>query len=291
MGHRPCSSLLLCLPLAACAGARGIVDPATGAKLGGATAPTAAAGLPRPGERLEFSVALAGLPVGRASLQTAKLEGGWQIDLSGTTNAVVDWFCQVRGFASSRLRDDLQAQTFALWFDEDGERSARSLAYDEIPTLWYRAPGEVAWLSELTQYARPRDPLSFLQELRTLAPETETRDYEVAMTLRSFCYRVRWLGRTDVAVDAGEFAQALLWRIEVMPYEELGTSTVLGPLVGFYEVAISADAQRLPLRVTREFGFGQVALDLDRAGQVAPAPSTASTAALTAMPASAVVRE
>ena len=41
------------------------------------------------------------------------------------------------------------------------------------------------------------------------------------MTLRSFCYRARFLGRGDVGTGAGDFERALLWRVEVRPYQEL----------------------------------------------------------------------
>jgi len=251
--------------------------------------PLPAAALPRPGERLEFAVELAGLPVGSAALATARLSDGWQIELSGATNAIVDLFCTVRGFASARLDDALASRSFALWLDEDGERSARSLAYDEVPTIWYRAPGADGWMAELTQYRSPQDPLALLQRLRALDPAEGARDFEVAMTLRSFCYRVRFLGREDLDVGAGDFAKALRWRVEVHPYEQLDATTTLGPLLGFYEVAISADASRLPLRVTREFGFGQVALELTGAA-LAPA-STPALAAISDPPAAAVARE
>jgi hypothetical protein len=238
-------------------------EPAEGsAEARAADPPPAAAALPRPGERLQFAVALAGLPVGRAELATARLTDGWQLELSGATNAIVDFFCAVRGFASARLDDDLTSRNFALWLDEDGERSARSLAFDEVPTLWYRAPGENGWMAELTQYRSPQDPLALLQRLRALDPADAARDYEVAMTLRSFCYRVRFLGREDLEIGVGSFEQALRWRVDVHPYEQLGDEPKLGPLLGFYEVAISSDARRLPLKVSREFGFGQVALEL-----------------------------
>ncbi len=221
---------------------------------------------PCSGERLEYGVALAGLPIGSAALSARNSADGWCFALEGGTNALVDWFCAVRGAATTRQRSDGSARSFELWVDEDGSRSSRSLAYDEVPTLWYRPADDTSWVSELTQYRRPNDPLSLLQELRALAPTEAARDFEVAMTLRSFCYRVRYLGRADLAVGAGDFAQALMWRVEVRPYEELGETAVPGPVVGFYEVAISSDARRLPLRVTREFGFGQVALELRHAG-------------------------
>lgn len=221
--------------------------------------------LPCPGERLEYGVELAGLPIGAAALSTTLAADGWLFALEGGTNAIVDWFCAVRGAATTRQNLDGRARSFELWVDEDGEQSRRSLAYDEVPTLWYRPADQTSWVAELTQYRRPSDPLSLLQQLRALSPAADARDFEVAMTLRSFCYRVRWLGRADLDVGAGRFEQALMWRVEVRPYEELGEQATAGPIVGFYEVAISADPRRLPLRVTREFGFGQVALELRRA--------------------------
>ena len=247
-----------------------------------------AARLPCAGERLEYGVELAGLPIGAAALSTSLAADGWRIALEGGTNAIVDWFCAVRGAATTHQHPDGRARSFELWVDEDGEKSIRNLAYDEVPTLWYRPSEEVSWVAELTQYHRPSDPLSLLQQLRALAPATDAVDFEVAMTLRSFCYRVRWLGRADLEVGAGRFERALMWRVEVRPYETLGERAAAGPMVGFYEIAISADARRLPLRVTREFGFGPVALELRRAGgeegaALAAKPGSAGDATLPAI--------
>ena len=281
--------LMGCLALAACSGTSGLSADAMTQERAALTAADlkAAAPLPCEGERLAYGITLAGLPVGSAEFFTERVEGGWQLQLVGATNALVDLFCEVRGVACSNVDDDGRATSFALWIDEDGERSARSLAYDEIPTLWFREDGSESWRAELTQYARPRDPLSLLQELRSLAPSADARDYEVAMTLRSFCYRARFLGRDDVDTGAGDFERALLWRVEVRPYEALDEQRAEpGAIVGFYEVAISADARRLPIKVTRAFGFGEVALELTRAAVDEPAP-----AVLTAARAAAAVRE
>jgi len=281
--------LMSCLALAACSSTSGLSADAMTAREAELTAADlkAAAPLPCEGERLAYGIKLAGLPVGSAEFFTERVTGGWQLQLVGATNSLVDFFCAVRGVACANLGDDLRATSFALWIDEDGERSARSLAYDEIPTLWFREDGAESWHAELTQYARPRDPLSLLQELRRLTPTADARDFEVAMTLRSFCYRARFLGRDDVGTGAGDFERALLWRVEVRPYEALDEQRAEpGGIVGFYEVAISADARRLPIKVTRSFGFGEVALELTRAGVDEP-PS----AVLTAARAAGAVRE
>jgi len=219
--------------------------------------------VPPAGERLVYDVALAGLPIGRAAFSTRDDGGSTRLEVEGGTNAVVDLIYSVRGVARSRLDRAGDSKSFYLWMDEDGKTSERVLAFGALPCLSYRPWNDEPWVAALTQYQRPRDPLSLLMELRRLEPASEPRDFEVAMTLRSYCYRARYLGRTDVRVDAGEFAEALLWRVEVRPYRELGETIDVGPMVGFYDVAISADARRLPLRVTREFGFGQVALELD----------------------------
>jgi hypothetical protein len=93
--------------------------------------------------------------------------------------------------------------------------------------------------------------------------------------MRSFCYRARCVERRTVSVPAGEFADAWIWRVEVRPYEKLAPSSTdggeVGATIGFYEVAISADERRLPLRLERGFGFGQVALEL-RAAAAGIAP-------------------
>jgi len=276
--------LLGCLTLAGCSSTSGLSADAMTAREAELTAADlkAAAPLPCAGERLAYGITLAGLPVGSAEFFTERVDGGWQLQLVGATNALVDWFCAVRGVACSNVGDDGRATSFALWIDEDGERSARSLAYDEIPTLWFREDGAESWHAELTQYARPRDPLSLLQELRRLAPSADARDFEVAMTLRSFCYRARFLGRADVDTGAGDFERALLWRVEVRPYDALDELRAEpGAIVGFYEVAISADARRLPVKVTRAFGFGEVSLELTRAGvdEAGPAVLTAARVA------------
>ncbi len=263
MRHRRFGSLAVVPLLVACASADGRAPSATApAAILEEVRPLPVAALPRSGERLEFGVALAGLPIGNASLVTQLDGDAWRVEVTGGTNRLIDWIYAVRGKASARIDPGGQSRSFYLWIDEDGDESERSLKYDGTPCLYYRTRDQESWVATLTQYVEPRDPLSLLQELRTLAPSAEPRDFEVAMTLRSFCYRVHFLGREEVAVGAGTFADALLWRIEVRPYLELGATRDVGPIVGFYEVAISADEHRLPLRIVREFGFGQVALEL-----------------------------
>jgi hypothetical protein len=251
------------VPTPASIAAEPAVAPASGAHLG---------------EELRYGIALAGLPVGDATLTTAARGDGVEIEVAGETNSVVDLFCDIRGVARSRLDGTGRSQDFYLWMDEDGKSSERALAFRDTPCLYYKPFDDEAWVAALTQYRAPRDPLSLLNELRRLEPDTEPRDFEVAMTLRSFCYRARYRGRADVSVGAGDFRDALLWRIEVRPYRQLETDATpidVGPVVGFYDVALSADAARLPLRVERAFGFGQVVLELERFG-----PADAGLAAL-----------
>lgn len=272
MVSRLLGSAPLCVLAVACA----MPQPPVDARVPAREAPPLPLAQPAGDEQLDYSVRLAGLPVGSARLATRCAADGMRLELAGATNAVVDWFCAVRGGAAARLRPDGRARSFELWVEEDGERSERRLSFDEVPTLQYWPAGHSSWMSELTLYRQPRDPLALLHELRSLAPDDAPRDYEVAMTLQSFCYRVRSLGRADVGVAAGSFPQALLWRIEVRPYTEHAGRLEAGPLIGFYEVALSADERRLPLRVTREFGFGQVALELARWRASEPAPPLAA---------------
>jgi hypothetical protein len=250
-----------------------------------AVAPTAAAlaaeppaplaDVPTSGEQLTYGIALAGLPVGTATLTTRTEGESTRLEIEGGTNPVVGFFYAVRGVARARLDAEGRSRFLYLWIDEDGKRSERALAYRELPFLTYRPWNAESWVASLTQYRAPRDPLSLLMEVRRLEPSTEPHDFEVAMTLRSFCYRARYLGRADVDVDAGRFEDALLWRVEVRPYLELGETTDVGAIVGFYDLALSADARRLPLRVSREFGFGQIALELERAGPLPLPPPDA----------------
>jgi hypothetical protein len=221
------------------------------------------AAIPAGGELLTYDIAVSGLPVGAATLVTRTLEDQVRVDLEGGTNPVVGFFYDVKGSARARLGQDGSPRSFFLRVDEDGRSSERALAFQEVPCLWYHPWNDESWVAALTQYRQPRDPLSLLFELRRTAPSEEPRDFEVALTLRSYCYRARYLGRGEVHVDAGEFHDALLWRVEVRPYQQLGETTEVGPMVGYYDVAFSADARRLPLTVAREFGFGRIALELD----------------------------
>jgi hypothetical protein len=253
-----------------------------------------AAEVPSDGEELAFAIDLAGLPVGHATLTTrhgdadqpASDPDELRLEVKGETNALVDLFCAVHGVVRSRLEPDGRSKSFYLWVDEDGKASERALAFDAIPCLYYHVAGQDPWVASLTQYEAPRDPLALLHALRRLSPRDAPRDFEVAMTLRSFCYRARFLGREDVEVGAGTFEAALRWRVEVRPYRELGPAGAdVGPIVGFYEVTLSADERRLPLRVARAFGFGTVALELNHVG-----PAAHEAALVTVSAASAPVR-
>ncbi len=251
----------------ACAGPALLPDAgAPRTALLGSDPPCPPADVPRTGELLTYGIRVAGLPVGGATLSTRSDAESTRVELTGETNRLVDVFYDVRGVARTRLDAAGRPRSFYLRVDEDGKANERSLAFHEVPCLYYHPWNEEAWVAELTQFKTPRDPLSLLCELRRLAPTTEPCDFEVAMTLRSFCYRARFLGRDDVSVGAGDFGGALLWRVEVRPYRELGETVDVGPMVGFYDVAVSADARRLPLRVTREFGFGSFALELEEVG-------------------------
>ena len=233
-------------------------------------APAPPAAVPDAGERLTYRIELAGIPVGSATLTTQREGESIKLEVEGETNSVVDLFYDVHGVARARVDGDGRSRFFYLWMDEDGKQSERALSYRELPYLTYHPWNDEGWVASLTQFHQPSDPLSLLMRLRRLEPSTEARDFEVAMTLRSFCYRARYLGRTDLAVGAGRFTDAFVWRVEVRPYLELGETTDVGAIVGFYDVVLSPDARRVPLRVAREFGFGQVALELEQAGSCEP---------------------
>src|SRR5262245_52777174 len=177
-------------------------EPPTPAALAAEVAP-AAADVPALGEELRFGIALAGLPVGEATLTTTLEHGSLRLDAFGGTNAVVGFFYEVHGVARARLDAFGRSRSFYLRMEEDGKQSERMLAFGDAPRLTYMPWNEESWVASLTQYRAPRDPLSLLMEVRKLDPCAEPRDFEVAMTLRSFCYRVRYLGRADVSVDAG----------------------------------------------------------------------------------------
>ena len=230
-----------------------------------------------PQESLAYSISVAGLPVGHASLDVFAAGSGTSVQAQAETNQFVDLLYAVRGMARTRLDAGGRSKSFYLWVDEDGTESERALAFDEVPSLYYRPPGDEPWVASLTQFRAPKDPLGLLMELRHAVPADEPRDFEVAMTLRSFCYRTRFLGRAEVSVGAGDFAAALRWRVEVRPYRELdATQCEVGPVIGFYEIAFSDDARHLPLSITREFGFGMVALELEEAtGRAEPALAAA----------------
>ena len=226
--------------------------------------PTPAA--PLADEHLDYSIALAGLPVGRASFSTRVCGGEVEMVAEGGTNSVVDLLYPVKGLARSRLDESGASRTFFLTVDENGKQNERALSYLSTPCLFYRPWNEEAWVAVLAQFRAPIDPLALLLRLRRLDPDSQPHDFEVAMTMRSFCYRARCVDRCRVEVPAGDFADAWIWRIEVRPYEQLSArpddSGQVGAILGFYEVAISADARRLPLELTREFGFGEVQLKL-----------------------------
>ena len=228
------------------------------------------AAVPLPGEQLTYGIALAGFPVGEATLTTRFDGTRFEFEVAGESNAIVALLYDVQGIARTRLREDGRSQSFYLRMEEDGKTSERALAYGEVPSLCYRPWNEEGWAATLTQYKDPRDPLSLLLEVRKLEPSSDPRDFEVAMTLRSFCYRANYLGRGDVRVDAGEFRDAMFWRVEVRPFIHFGDSLDVGPMVGFYDLALSADERRLPLRVSREFGFGRIALELENVAIARP---------------------
>ena len=223
-------------------------------------------------EKLDFKITLAGLPVGHATLATTLLEApgedgaGVEIVASGGINSVLDVFYSVRAMARARIDGDGASRSFFLEVDEDGKKNARALTYRATPCLYYHPWDEDPWVAILAQFRAPIDPLSLLMRLRRLDPDLLPHDFEVAMTMRSFCYRARCIDRTTVRVPAGEFVDAWLWRVEVRPYEKLVPESAeageVGALLGFYDVAISADERRLPVRLERGFGFGQVALEL-----------------------------
>jgi hypothetical protein len=272
MPHRGSGWLLPSVALATACASPAIppdAEPPTPAALAAEPA-LAPATLPAPGEELTFAIDLAGLPVGTATLVTSLDHGALRLDAEGGTNAVVDFFYAVRGVARARLDPTGRSRSFYLRMEEDGKQSERMLAFGDFPRLTYMPWNDDSWVASLTQYREPRDPLSLLMEVRKLEPTAEPRDFEVAMTLRSFCYRARYLGRANASVDAGTFPDAMQWRVEVRPYRELGETTEVGPIVGFYDVVVSADSRRLPLRLAREFGFGQVALELESAGVSRP---------------------
>ena len=226
--------------------------------------PTPAA--PLADEHLDYSIALAGLPVGSANFTTRVDGAEVEMVAEGGTNAVVDVLYPVRGVARARLDGDGASRSFFLSVDENGKSSERALTYHAVPCLYYRPWNDDPWVAVLAQFRAPIDPLALLLKLRRLDPDSEPHDFEVAMTMRSFCYRARCVERRTVAVPAGDFADAWIWRVEVRPYEQLSAKQEVpeqvGAILGFYEVAISADARRLPLELTREFGFGEVTLKL-----------------------------
>jgi hypothetical protein len=232
---------------------------------------------PIAGERLAYSIALAGLPVGSASFTTTVAGGEVEMVAEGGTNSVVDLLYPVKGVARSRLDESGASRTFFLSVDENGRQNERALTYLSTPCLFYRPWNEEAWVAVLAQFRAPIDPLALLLKLRRLDPDSELHDFEVAMTMRSFCYRARCVERRKVEVPAGEFADAWIWRIEVRSYDQLSATPFeekVGPILGFYEVAISADARRLPLELEREFGFGEISLKLrsfESTGDVASA--------------------
>jgi hypothetical protein len=226
-------------------------------------------------ERLGFGVSLAGLPVGQATLATTLLptegDDGADVDIvaEGGTNALLDVFYAVHAKARARIGGDGASRSFFLEVDENGKQSARALTYRATPCLYYKPWDDEPWVAILAQFRAPIDPLALLMKLRRLDPDLAPHDFEVAMTMRSFCYRARCVERRTVRVPAGEFADAWIWHVEVRPYERLGpeetaagATTEVGTTLGFYEVAISADGRRLPLRLERGFGFGQVELEL-----------------------------
>jgi uncharacterized protein DUF3108 len=225
-------------------------------------------------EKLAYSIALSGLPVGSASFSTRVQGGEVEMVAEGGTNSVVDLLYPVKGLARSRLDESGASRTFFLSVDENGKANERALSYLATPCLFYRPWNEEAWVAVLAQFRAPIDPLALLLKLRRLDPDSQPHDFEVAMTMRSFCYRARCVDRCKVEVPAGDFADAWIWRIEVRPYEQLSSRPddegQVGAILGFYEVAISADARRLPLQLTREFGFGEVQLKL-RSFETSPA--------------------
>jgi hypothetical protein len=232
-------------------------------------------------ERLDYSIALAGLPVGSAEITTRVAEGAIEMVAEGGTNSVVDLLYPVKGLARARLDESGASKTFFLSVDENGKANERALSYLATPCLFYRPWNEEAWVAVLAEFKAPIDPLALLLKLRRLDPDAEPHDFEVAMTMRSFCYRARCVDRCRVEVPAGDFADAWIWRIEVRPYEQLSVRPdvegKVGPILGFYEVAISADAHRFPLRLTREFGFGEITLKL-RSFESQPAVAAAPLA-------------
>jgi hypothetical protein len=228
--------------------------------------PTPPAAAPVADERLAYSIALAGLPVGSANFTTRVDGSEVEMVAEGGTNSVLDVLYPVRGVARARLDCSGASRTFFLSVDENGKSSERALTYHTVPCLYYRPWNDDPWVAVLAQFRSPIDPLGLLMKLRRLDPDALPHDFEVAMTMRSFCYRARCVERRAVAVPAGDFADAWIWRVEVRPYDQLsakeGVPEQVGAILGFYEVAISADARRLPLELTRAFGFGEVTLKL-----------------------------
>src|SRR5262249_36920016 len=155
-------------------------------------------------ERLAFKVSLAGLPVGQATLATTLYpsagDDGADVEIvaEGGTNSVLDVFYSVHALARARLDGAAPRRSLFLQVDENGKTSARALTYRDTPCLYYRPWDDEPWVAILAQFRAPIDPLSLLMRVRRLDPDLVPHDFEVAMTMRSFCYRARCIERRTV---------------------------------------------------------------------------------------------
>ncbi len=81
---------------------------------------------------------------------------------------------------------------------------------------------------------------------------------------RPECYKVRYVGREDLHLDAGEFPDARVYSVEVAPILELTTPLVLAEITARYRLYISGDPEAIPLVLEKDLPVGCLTIELSR---------------------------
>jgi len=213
-------------------------------------------------ERLRYSAALFGLPVGTATWETTEGQEGRKITFRGRSNSAVDSIHPVRGHARALQDVHGAPRHFVVRWTQEGFTRERTLEFGEALCLSWREGERRSAAPAVIPSNHPLDLLSFLERLRRLDPGSRARDFEVALGPHLDYYRVSFLRREDVELAAGFYPASLTYQVAVHPRHFLGEDAIVGPERARYELTLTADSPARLLRVRRELAWGCFSLEL-----------------------------
>lgn len=225
------------------------------------------AGTPAGTEVLEFEVSVLGLAVGELTTTFAPGPPSTTIHLEGRSRPLFEPICRVQGVAIALWDHQLRPRRFVARWHEDDQRRERDVLFGDWSSLQWREGTRFSHAPQLIPTPHPTDPLSLLFWLRGQGRLASCETFEVLLGSRPESYRVTWTGEVDVPFDGREVPSH---RYEVAIHSLTGEDSLQFEADAriVYEVLVSVDAHRLPLRIRQ----GLLSLSLERAHQPARFP-------------------